>query len=194
MAASRKKIGIWMDHSIAHLMEYSKNSFEIKTIESNFTQQQKLNSFKKGEAHMHKKELYEQSKYYKKLIDVVKKYKNTYRMGEIKNEIIKKKYKIQGINNELASIEKDKINNYELQINSLKKYVSELEDENLNDVIRENYGKKLILVTASLHMREHEDKLEIIKNLPSKDKISIIDEADFGAHKNNSQDKIDFIN
>ena len=71
MAASRKKIGIWMDHSMAHLMEYSKNPFEIKTIESNFTQQQKLNSLKKGEAHMHNKELYEQSKYYKKLIDVV---------------------------------------------------------------------------------------------------------------------------
>jgi len=67
-------------------------------------------------------------------------------------------------------------------------------DENLNDVIRENYGKKLILIPASLHMREHEDKLEIIKNLPSKDKVSIIDEADFGAHRNNSQDKIDFIN
>ena len=46
---------------------------EIKTIESNFTQQQKLNSLKKGEAHMYNKELYEQSKYYKKLIDVVKK-------------------------------------------------------------------------------------------------------------------------
>ena len=67
-------------------------------------------------------------------------------------------------------------------------------DENLNDVIRENYGKKLILIPASLHMREHEDKLEIIKNLPSKDKVSIIDEADFGAHRNNSQDIIDFIN
>jgi len=67
-------------------------------------------------------------------------------------------------------------------------------DENLNDVIRENYGKKLILIPASLHMREHEDKLEIIKNLPSKDKVSIIDEADFGAHRNNSQYKIDFIN
>lgn len=81
MAASRKKIGIWMDHSMAHLMEYSKNPFEIKTIESNFTQQQKLKSFKKGEAHMHNKELYEQSKYYKKLIDVVKKYKEVILFG-----------------------------------------------------------------------------------------------------------------
>ena len=70
-----------MDHSMAHLMEYSKNPFEIKTIESNFTQEQKLNSFKKGEAHMQNKELNQQSKYYKKLIDVVKKYKEVILFG-----------------------------------------------------------------------------------------------------------------
>jgi len=81
MAATRKKIGIWMDHSIAHLMEYSNNPFEIKTIESNFTHQQKLDSLKKGEAHMHNKEMQEQSKYYKKLIDVVKKYKEVILFG-----------------------------------------------------------------------------------------------------------------
>lgn len=81
MGAARKKIGIWMDYSIAHLMEYSNNPFEIKTIESNFTPQQKLNSFKKGELHMHDKEMQEQSKYYKKLIDVVKKYKEVILFG-----------------------------------------------------------------------------------------------------------------
>lgn len=81
MGATRKKIGIWMDYSIAHLMEYSNNPFEIKTIESNFTPQQKLNSFKKGELHMHNKEMQEQYKYYKKLIDVVKKYKEVILFG-----------------------------------------------------------------------------------------------------------------
>ena len=67
-------------------------------------------------------------------------------------------------------------------------------DKDLDDVIRENYGNKLILVPASLHMREHEDKLKIINNLPARDKVSITDEADFGAHRNKSQNKIDFIN
>lgn len=81
MGATRKKIGIWMDYSIAHLMEYSNNPFEIKTIESNFTPQQKLNSIKKGELHMLDKEMQEQSKYYKKLIDVVKKYKEVILFG-----------------------------------------------------------------------------------------------------------------
>jgi hypothetical protein len=81
MAATKRKIGIWMDHSIAHLMEFSNNPFEIKTIESNFTHQQKLDSLKKGELHLHNKELQEQSKYYKKLIDVVKKYKEVILFG-----------------------------------------------------------------------------------------------------------------
>lgn len=81
MAVTRKKIGIWMDHSIAHLMEYSNNPFEIKTIESNFTHQAKVNSFLKGEIHMHNKEQQEQAKYYKKLIDVIKKYKEVILFG-----------------------------------------------------------------------------------------------------------------
>jgi len=67
------------------------------------------------------------------------------------------------------------------------------EDE-IQSVIDENYGKKLIVVAMSLHMREHESKLEIIKSLSSCDKVSIIDEADFGAHRMNSQEKIDYLN
>ena len=74
MAATRKKIGIWMDHSIAHLMEYSTNAFEVKTIESNFTLQEKVSSLQKGESHIQILELQKQAKYYKKLIDVIKKY------------------------------------------------------------------------------------------------------------------------
>ncbi|MEZ7498576.1 hypothetical protein QO200_07465 [Flavobacterium sp. Arc3] len=31
-----KKLGVWMDHSIAYLMEFTNNPFEIKTIESQF--------------------------------------------------------------------------------------------------------------------------------------------------------------
>jgi hypothetical protein len=81
MDTSNNKIGIWMDHSIAHLMEYSKHPFEIKTIESDFTQQEKINSLMKGEAHLHNKEQQLQSKYYKKLMTVVKKYKEVILFG-----------------------------------------------------------------------------------------------------------------
>jgi hypothetical protein len=67
-------------------------------------------------------------------------------------------------------------------------------EDDIQSVIDENYGKKLIVVAMSLHMREHESKLEIIKSLSSCDKVSIIDEADFGAHRMNSQEKIDYLN
>jgi hypothetical protein len=67
-------------------------------------------------------------------------------------------------------------------------------EDNVQKVISENYGKKLIVVAMSLHMREHESKLDVIKAIPSKDKLSIIDEADFGAHRINSQGKIHYLN
>lgn len=81
MATTGNKIGIWMDHSIAHLMEYSNHPFEIKTIESDFTHQEKINSLLKGEVHMHNKEQQLQSKYYKKLMTVVKNYKEVILFG-----------------------------------------------------------------------------------------------------------------
>jgi hypothetical protein len=67
-------------------------------------------------------------------------------------------------------------------------------DDDVQKVITENYGKKLVVVAMSLHMREHESKLDVVKSIPSKDKVSIIDEADFGAHRINSQGKIDYLN
>ena len=81
MATTGTKIGIWMNHSIAHLMEHSNNPFEIKTIESKFTYQEKVKSLLKGEIDLHKKEQMEQSKYYKKLTNIVKKYKEVILFG-----------------------------------------------------------------------------------------------------------------
>jgi stalled ribosome rescue protein Dom34 len=81
MATTGTKIGIWMDHSIAHLMEFSNNAFEVDTIESNFTHQEKMKSLLKGEEHLHQKEQQKQSKYYNKLMAVVKKYKEVILFG-----------------------------------------------------------------------------------------------------------------
>ena len=81
MPTTGTKIGIWMDHSIAHLMEFSNNPFEVNTIESNFTHEEKMESLLKGEVHLHNKEQQKQSKYYQKLMDVVKKYKEVILFG-----------------------------------------------------------------------------------------------------------------
>ena len=70
-----------MDHSIAHLMEYSNDPFEIKTIESDFSHQEKVSSLQKGELHLHNKEQQLQAKYYKKLVDVVKRYNEVILFG-----------------------------------------------------------------------------------------------------------------
>jgi len=69
-----KKLGIWMDHSSAHLMEFTTDPIETKTFESKFTHQEKEESLGKSENLMHNKEQHEQSEYYKKLGETIKNY------------------------------------------------------------------------------------------------------------------------
>ena len=76
-----KKLGIWMDHSIAHLMEFTSNAFEIKTIESKFTHEKKGKALVQRESLMHNKEQQELSSYYKKLGDIIKNYKRVILFG-----------------------------------------------------------------------------------------------------------------
>ncbi|MBC7777654.1 MAG: hypothetical protein H7246_19625 [Phycisphaerae bacterium] len=71
---SIKRLGIWMDHSSAHLMEFSDNQIETKTLDSKFTHQEKEHSLRKGENLMHNKEQQQQGDYYKKLGEVIKGY------------------------------------------------------------------------------------------------------------------------
>lgn len=64
---TERKLGVWMDHSIAHLMEFTTEPFEIETIESEFNHEDKEESLTKGESLMHNKEQHSQLKYFKKL-------------------------------------------------------------------------------------------------------------------------------
>lgn len=84
-----KKIGIWMDHSIAHVIEFSENSFEIATIESKFTHHEKEKSLAKGESHLHHKEQQFLSDYYKKIARVILNYDKVILFGptNAKNEL-----------------------------------------------------------------------------------------------------------
>jgi stalled ribosome rescue protein Dom34 len=76
-----KKIGIWMDHSSAHLMEFSKEAIQTKIIHSKFTFEEKQESNNKGEHVMHNKEQREQHDYYKKLGEVIKNYNGVILFG-----------------------------------------------------------------------------------------------------------------
>ncbi len=76
-----KNLGIWMDHSNAHLMTFTNDSIETTVIESEFTHQVKESALNKGESHMHNKEQGQQSAYYQKLGDAIKDYETVLLFG-----------------------------------------------------------------------------------------------------------------
>jgi hypothetical protein len=69
-----RKIGIWMDHSNAHLIEFSMENLETKTLNSAFTHEEKEKTLGKNENLMHHKEQHQQTAYYKNLAEAVKGY------------------------------------------------------------------------------------------------------------------------
>jgi ADP-heptose:LPS heptosyltransferase len=69
-----EKLGIWMDHSSAHILNTSIDSIEKKTITSKFTHQEKEHSISRSENLMHHKEQHQQHEYYKEIGDIIKKY------------------------------------------------------------------------------------------------------------------------
>lgn len=67
-----KKIGIWMDHSNAYIIEFSSEVKETKTISSDFTFQDKEETLQRSENEMHNKEQQKHTTYYKKLAAIIK--------------------------------------------------------------------------------------------------------------------------
>ena len=65
-----KKLGIWMDHSMAHVMEFTDEHFEVNTIESEYPlkgQHQQTTAITQAQRN-------KQYKYYKKLGEIIKDY------------------------------------------------------------------------------------------------------------------------
>jgi hypothetical protein len=67
-----KKIGIWMDHSMAHITEFDSEIQETKIITSDFTFQDKVETLQRSENEMHNKEQQKQGTYYKNLAQIIK--------------------------------------------------------------------------------------------------------------------------
>ena len=70
---TKKKLGIWMDNSSAHIMEFDPDTIETNIIESEFTHQINTHSIRHEDI-MHNKEQRMQGDYYKKLSEVIKNY------------------------------------------------------------------------------------------------------------------------
>lgn len=66
--------------------------------------------------------------------------------------------------------------------------------DNIEQVINEYYGNKMIILPISLHTEDYKVKFKLINELPKNEKVSFIDEADFGCHRDNSQEMIKYLN
>jgi hypothetical protein len=70
-----------MDHSNAHLIEFTAEPTSTKTVVSKFTHQEKEESIGKSEQLMHNKEQHEQNEYYKKLGEIIRNYEEVLLFG-----------------------------------------------------------------------------------------------------------------
>jgi stalled ribosome rescue protein Dom34 len=85
-----KYMGVWMDHSVAHLMEFTNDAIVKTTIESAFTHGEKEHSLSKSENLMHNKEQHQLSGYYKQISNILKDYQEVILFGPTtaKNELL----------------------------------------------------------------------------------------------------------
>ena len=105
-----RKLGIWMDHSNAYLMELS-NDIVVQRVISELTNNETEFNFYKGEKLIHKKEQHLQLRYYKKIGDIIKKYQDVLLFGptDAKNELlnqIKTDHLFEGIKIEVKNSDK----------------------------------------------------------------------------------------
>ena len=86
-----RKLGVWMDHSNAYLMELA-NDIIVQRVVSELTNHETEFNFYKGEKLIHKKEQHLQLSYYKKIGDIIKKYQDVVLFGptDAKNELLNK--------------------------------------------------------------------------------------------------------
>jgi hypothetical protein len=86
-----RKLGVWMDHSNAYLMELA-NDIVVQKVVSELSNHETEFNYDKGEKLIHKKEQHLQLSYYKKIGDIIKKYQEVVIFGptDAKNELLNK--------------------------------------------------------------------------------------------------------
>jgi len=76
-----RKLGVWIDHSSACLTEFTAGPMETKTLESDFTNQDRNQTRARSENVMHNKEQQRHSEYYKKLGETILNYEDVVIFG-----------------------------------------------------------------------------------------------------------------
>jgi hypothetical protein len=69
-----KKLGVWMDHSNAFLMELKNDTIVTNSVTSEYSHPDSQTNLYKGEKLIHKKEQHLQLSYYKKLGEIIRNY------------------------------------------------------------------------------------------------------------------------
>lgn len=108
---SKKRLGIWMDHSIAHIIELSNNSTVTKTIESESKDQEKEQNSNMDKSQKLSKEQSYNSSFYKKLSNIIKDFDEVLLFGptSAKNELfnlLKENHLFEKIKIEVKSADK----------------------------------------------------------------------------------------
>lgn len=70
----KKRLGIWMNHSDAHLMEFKTDIIEMNTIESTFAHQENAEEAEANERKKQTLEKKKRAKFYKDLSETIKYY------------------------------------------------------------------------------------------------------------------------
>lgn len=115
---TNKKMGIWMDHSRAILMELVDDNIITNTIESDAAKPEKDFNLYKSEKLIHKKENHQLSAYYKKLGDVIVNFKKVVLFGptEAKKELLNLLRVDHLFNNtQIDLVDSDKLNDVQMQ-------------------------------------------------------------------------------
>jgi hypothetical protein len=74
-------LAIWMDHSNAHLMEFTTVPITTTIISSRFTHRDKEHSIGRSENGMHQKQNHELTGYYKKIGEAIRNYQDVLLFG-----------------------------------------------------------------------------------------------------------------
>lgn len=125
---AKKRLGIWMDHNNAHLMEYNIENFQVNTIKAESKETEKQSDVKHTEKGIHNKESQTLQAYYKNLMEVIKNYDEVLLFGptSAKTELynlIKKDHRFDKLFIETKSGEKMSFNE---QHAFIKDYFSKL--------------------------------------------------------------------
>ncbi len=85
--ATAKNLGIWMDHSSAHLMEFVTHPIATKSIKSKFTYRIKEYSLSKRESLVDNNEQNQPYEYYKTIVKVIRNYEDIILFGPTNSKV-----------------------------------------------------------------------------------------------------------